>query len=354
MSDVRESRLLLAILRGDWDAASALARSGPPDPAVFVELARRCDVHPTVHARLDAAGRFELVGSDAERRLAGLRAKVRTDNLLLLARAEQAIDALARAGIVPVALKGLDVLHRFHRSFDERTLDDIDFLVSKERLGDALAALEAAGWTLPAEPEAKHWMRSSFEMPLTSAGPVTVALEIHWSLGQERRYRVDADGLLARAKPLDVCGRSILRLDENDAVAHLLVHHVQHYFDRRLKWAIDLGARARQPGFDWKTVAERLRAWGGLGAAGLSLLHVRKLFPEAVPREATEAIPAAAWRRALAAPLRSGHPLDYYRGTRARWAQLYLAAAALERPSELPGYLLHRATRDREDVARRP
>jgi putative nucleotidyltransferase-like protein len=157
---------------------------------------------------------------------------------------------------------------------------------------------------------------------------------------------VDADGLFARAKPLEACGRRMLRLDENDAVAHLLVHHVQHYFDRRLKWALDLGERVRQPGFDWSVVAERLRAWGGLGAAGLSVLHLRKLFPDLVPAAASDAIPAAAWRLALASPLRSRHPLDYFRGTRERWVQLYLAAAALERPSDLPGYLLHRERRD--------
>jgi len=270
---------------------------------------------------------------------------VRADNLLLLARAEQALDALLGAGIVPVALKGLDVLHRFH-GFDERTLDDIDLLVPRERRDDAFAALRRAGWTMPGEPEATHWLRSSFEMPFTSAGPVPVALEVHWSLGQERRYRVDADGLLSRAVPLEACGKSILRLDENDAVAHLLVHHVQHYFDRRLKWALDLGARVRQPGFDWRVVAERLRAWGGLGAAGLSLLHLRKLFPSFVTRDATAAIPAAAWRRAVAFPMRAVHPLDYYRGTRTRWVQLYLAAVALERLSNLPGYLLHRERRD--------
>jgi hypothetical protein len=352
MSDAHEARLLLAILREEWERTTSLVRDRAPGAAAFVALARRCDVHPTVHARLSAAGRFDLVGPEVERELDGLRAKVRADNLLLLARAEQAIDTLVAAGIVPVALKGLDVLHRFHRSFDERTLDDVDLLVPRDRLEDAFAALERAGWTMPDEPERTHWMRSSFEMPLTAAGPVPVALEIHWSLGQEKRYRVDAGGLLARAKPLDACGRSILRLDENDAVAHLLVHHVQHYFDRRLKWALDLGARVRQPGFDWRVVAERLGAWGGLGAAGLSLLHVRKLFPEAVPAAASEAIPAAAWRRALGLPLRSRHPLDYYRGTRARRVQLFLAALALERPAELPRYLLHRATRDREAPGR--
>jgi len=185
-------------------------------------------------------------------------------------------------------------------------------------------------------------------MPLQAPGPVDVALEIHWSLGQDVRYRVDDAGLFARAVPFELEGRKLLRLDEHDAVAHLLVHHVQHYFDRRLKWVIELVRRAASPGFSWKSVAERLRAWGGFGAAGLALAHIRKLFPHLLPDDAARAVPADPWRLAVTLPLRSAHPLDFYRGTRRRGVQLWIAAACLERPKDLPAYLRHRALRDQE------
>ena len=225
MSDALESRRLLLILRESWAEAAALP---PPHGESFTSLARACDVHPTVHALLERAGRFDLVGKETEERLARMRAKVRQDNLLLLARAEQALDALAAAGIVPVALKGLDTLHRYYGRFDARTLVDVDLLGAEERLGDAVRALEGAGWTAPPEPERTHWLRSSFELPLTSSGPVTVGLELHWSLGQEGRYAVDAGALRSRAVPVRICERDILRLDDHDAAAHSLLHHVQH------------------------------------------------------------------------------------------------------------------------------
>jgi hypothetical protein len=123
---------------------------------------------------------------------------------------------------------------------------------------------------------------------------------------------------------------------------------VQHYFDRRLKWALDLRRIAAEPGFRWSTVAERLRAWGGRAAAGLALAHLVRLFPDLGSEEALRALPAAAWRRAALLPLRASHPLDLYRGTRRRWVQLWLAAAALERPQDLPAYLRRRARRDRD------
>lgn len=343
MSERGDARLLLAILAGRLEDAAP-----PADPARFVALCRRCDVHPTVHARLQAADGGTRVGPEVMRLLAEGRAKVRVDNLLLLARLESALDLLLAAGIRPVALKGVDVLHRFYASFDERTLDDIDLLVPPAARDRAIAVLEEAGWHGPEGDARNHWFGSSYELPLESPGPVPVSLEVHWGLGQEKRYTIDAEAVVARAKPLAVAGRAILRLDGPDAVAHLLLHHVQHYFDRRLKWALDLVAIAREPGFSWKETAARLETWGGRGAAGLALVHLRKLLPGSIAPDAFAALPAASWRLAATAPLRSAHPLDLYRGTRRRWVQLWLAAAALERPSELPGYVVHRARRDKE------
>ena len=349
MSDRHEARVLLEILAQRWDAAARRTASRPVDPDTFVAVCRASDVHPLVHALLEPPERASIVGPRAIEALAGLRAKTRVDNLLLLARLEEALDLLLADGIRPIALKGADVLHRLYTAFDERTLDDVDLLVPREQRDRAIALLEGAGWRGPSEPERTHWFRSSFELPLASPGPVPVAFEIHWSLGQAKRYRVDAGALFRRAVPAEVAGRGVLRLEDHDAVAHLLLHHVQHYFDRRLKWIVEIGRIARQAGFRWSEVAARLESWGGRGAAGLALAHVGKLFPDIATTEARAAIPLDAWRSVIGWPLRSGHPLDYYRGTRRRTVQLVLAAAALEHPSELPGYLRHRAVRDRHD-----
>ena len=337
MSERGDARRLLAILRADPDAVP----SPPPDASRFVALCRACDVAPTVHAILEREGRLDVVGAEVERLLAGARRKCRNDNLLLLARLEQALDALLGEGIVPVALKGTSFLPRFYRSFDERTLDDVDLLVRPDEAARAIAALERAGWKGPVGAERTHGLRSSFEMPLTSPGPVGVLLEVHWSLGQERRYAVPVEAILARAVPQEIAGRAARRLDDPDAAAHLLLHHVQHYFDRRLKWALDLRSLSRAAGFSWDAVAERTRAWGGRAAASMALEHLRRLFPGEFPDW-----PVAAWRRLATAPLRTRHPLDLYRGTRRRWIQLWIASAALERPGDLLGYARHRRTRD--------
>jgi len=132
------TRLLLALVRGDWDEAERLHADSPVD-AGFAETCRECDVHPQIHALLERRGRLDLAGAAAGP-LGELRAKVRHDNMLLIARAEQALDALLGRGITPLALKGFDLIHRVY-GFDERTLDDVDLLLPRESLREALAAL---------------------------------------------------------------------------------------------------------------------------------------------------------------------------------------------------------------------
>ncbi len=353
MSGRLEASILLAILGEDWGQVDRLVSESSPDAKDFLALCREADVGPGVHAALTRAGRPDVLGAEARDGLEAIRTKTRLDNLLLIGRLEQALDLLLGAGIRPVALKGADVLHRFYRAFDERALDDVDLLVPRAQRDLAIATLESAGFTAPAGSERDHWFRSSFELPMTSPGPIGVAFDIHWSLGQAKRYAIDPDEILQRAVPLSIGGREVLRLDDHDAVAHLLVHHVQHYFGRRLKWVVEVGMMAATPGFSWATVGSRLSGWGGRQAAGLALAHVRKLLPRMLPEAAYAAVPASPWRLLATLPLRSAHPLDFYRGSRSRTIQLVIAAAALERPWDLPAYLRHRAMRDRlpEDAA---
>ena len=56
------------------------------------------------------------------------------------------------------------------------------------------------------------------------------------------RFAIDERQLHERARPLSIGGHQVLRMDDHDLVAHLLLHQFSHYFDRRLKWAVDIEA----------------------------------------------------------------------------------------------------------------
>jgi hypothetical protein len=73
------------------------------------------------------------------------------------------------------------------------------------------------------------------------------------------------------------------------------------------------------------------------------------VLPELVGPEVLRVLPVAGWRRLMTLPLRSSHPLDLFRWTRRRGVQLYLAAALMDRPSDLPGWIVHRRIRDSQE-----
>jgi len=346
MDQAQQAQLLLSVLRGRWADAEEIARAGSPDPETFVDLCRECEVPTWTHYWLESNDRFDLVGQTVRDRLHALRLRIRNDNILLLARLEQAMDALAHHGVMPIMLKGTDTVHRFYGGFDRRTMVDVDLLVRNDELQAAVAAFEELGWVLPRGAERDHWVRSSHHLPLHSAGPVPVEFELHWNIVQKRRYSVDAEGLFQRAVPIEIAGRNVLRLEDHDFVAHLLLHHFSHYFAPGLKGLVDLRFISRQPDFDWGKVANRLREWNGTAAAAASFLHLRKLWPELIPDEILRMMPLTAWRRMMTWPLRSNHPLELYRHTRNRRVQLYLAGVMLEDPMGLPSWLIHRLTRD--------
>jgi hypothetical protein len=347
MKDHHESRAVLAIVRERWEILEQTARHHTLRPEVFLRVARECDVVPWIHHMLERAGRLGDLGPEIERGLTEARHKCRMDNLLLVARLEQALDLLLEARITPVVLKGVDLMHRFERGLDTRTLTDVDLLLRAEDVVSALEILERAGWQLPSPERRLHWLRSSHHLPFSSAGPVEVEFEIHWSLVQEGRYRLDPAELIERAQPIDIAGRRVLRLENHDFVAHLFLHHLSHYFDRQLKWVVDLHQVSGLDGFRWETVIERLEGWGGIRAAAMCALHLDKLYPGVIPPSAMRRFPDIRWRRYATLPLRSNHPLELYRGTRGRAVQLYLAAVALEEPRKLPGYLVRRVLRKR-------
>jgi hypothetical protein len=326
-----EARLLLALLAERWQEAEALAERPDMSAGAFINLVTECEISPWVHHLLQSSGKLELIGEQAGQELERSRHKCRVDNLHLLTLAEGVLDALLEAGIVPLALKGLDQIHRFGIEFGARAMVDMDLLVRPDQLQQAILALQQAGWATTGGQRHSHWL--PYHMAMMSAGPVRVFLELHWNLVQPGRYRMQPEQLFERAVQLEVCGRNVLGLEAHDHAAYLLLHHISHYLERRLKGALDLKMIVERQEVDWALVAHRLTDWGGLAAGAMSLRHMAKLFPGTF----SEPFRPGLFRTLLTLPLRSPHPLDLFRGTRLRPVQFYLGALLLERPLDLLG-----------------
>ncbi len=75
----------------------------------------------------------------------------------------------------------------------------------------------------------------------TSPGPVGWSSSCTGTSDRNDGTGIDPADLLARALPLDVAGSArSCASTTTTPVANLLLHHLAHYFDRRLKWALDI------------------------------------------------------------------------------------------------------------------
>ena len=314
--------------------ALALLRGGTPSlpgeraaPRIAEGL-RRSGLTAIVLGRLPAGAAPEALRASLEAE----RSRLRADLALLYDRFSRLATLLDGVGVPFILLKGGALAPLLYESPELRPMVDVDLLIRRSDWPAARDAMQRDGYSLPGEPDQAYWLANYFNLAVSSPEPGPVHFDIHWSLAQPIRYRVDVDGLWARAAPLVVEGRPGLRLGNEDLLLSLILHLAYHYFDARLLWLYDIHRLCRKVPIDWDAAARRSRQWGMRTVFGLGLSYVEKVFPGSVPAEVLRAAAAGPIRRVLLAPLRSGEVERLFRGDDRRVAQLVQGLLVMDRP----------------------
>jgi hypothetical protein len=154
-------------------------------------------------------------------------------NALLFRQLEGLLRSLASANVPVVALKGVYLAERAYAERALRPMSDIDLLVREDHLDRAAAALEAVGYRIAHEPEARedlrtrhhHWIFRSDER----GGGIPV--EVHWDLHPPgTRFRMESRALWDRAVAASLAGVPALSLAPEDLLLHLISHAARHRF----------------------------------------------------------------------------------------------------------------------------
>jgi hypothetical protein len=151
-------------------------------------------------------------------------------------------SALDAAGIVWVAVKGPVSSDLNWPRPDLREYYDLDVVVDRRRIEDALRVLEAAGCHYVDQnwPLLRKTMRAEIAMQAPSGTP----LDLHWDVAvpkQLRRdFRIDVPGMLSRRRLISLGnGQQSWALDPVDVVFHLAFHAAQAGVSR-LMWPADV------------------------------------------------------------------------------------------------------------------
>jgi hypothetical protein len=246
---VQQTRLLQAGLRAGREALDAWERVEPGlDVNVADPATRR--LLPLVYVNL------QRHAPDAAR-LADLRplyhATWRT-NRQLVQRGRALLQALARAGVDAVALKGLALICTCYPDVGARPMGDIDLLVARAQLGAAADVLHASGWTPPSV------LTSGF-VEVFHAAPFRretgEECDLHWRIFPEPTDVALDDACRARAIRVDVDGDPMRTLDPTDQLLHVCMHGARWAPVPAIRWIADAVTILRVAAIDWaRFVAE--------------------------------------------------------------------------------------------------
>jgi hypothetical protein len=272
---LKELRVLIRVLRGalpdpecDWELAVGLARRHGVSPFLCYLLRQHRDSVP--------AHLWQAMQSDYYAAVAS--------HLLRERQLEQVLEALDRAGVPVVLLKGAALSLSVYPDPALRTMGDLDLWVLRSNLDGARVALNEIGYVAHSKANRPLPLQDTYlgETQMLSDEPGMRLVELHWNVfpGEWLRHtgRIDEEPLWERRVPLD--GTTSDQLAPEDAVFHTCLHYaISHQMSGLgLRPFIDLELIQKRYQINWDSVMQRARAWRVQTAMWLVLDRWAELF----------------------------------------------------------------------------
>ena len=255
------------------------------------------------------AGRGELRDLvPAQRpRLDGIRRFIWTRTQLKLAAALPVLRGLQGMGVPYCLLKGAALIAGGHLAAGERFIRDVDVLVPRSRLAEAVSVLFSSGWrpqryTSPEEVFSLAFPRCH-ALAFHGVDRPDDAIDLHLSAVELNRFPKSDDALWSRARELRFFGTAAFVPAAEDLLCTALVHSYRADRSEGYDWAVDAVALARSPGFDWSVLAVESHRRGVDALVGARLQKLREVralgLPASVVEELDATPPDAELRREL-------------------------------------------------------
>lgn len=225
-------------------------------------------------------------------------------NMIALAMADEATQALSRRGLRCAPVKGYAfLLDLYAHDVGRRRMFDIDLIIDADTFTEALPVMNGLGWRR--QLDAPVTARLNVESVWTrQAGPMRITMELHRRLCLPGRFAIDHDALWSRATRAATSDGPPWRLDPIDTLLYLAIHKALHGYWNDCRDLVDGTNLALKHAIDWPTFITRARQWACTGAAWVFLRRARRAFGLPVPDPALAALrPPTTRQKALRALL---------------------------------------------------
>lgn len=332
-----EHRCLLLLARGELTAQQqAQARGLLAEPLAWRDIARSADEHgvvPTVARNLRRLG-WPHVPEAARNDLETAERLNAVRNRLLARGLATILERFTQAGIAVIPLKGPALAESLYGDVGLRVCSDVDVLVPRPAVGDAIALLQAEGFGgddryYARTAEIDLLLRSNMEYCLMSPpASFQYVVELHWDIAW--RWRADSgmvDDLWAAARPGTVVSAPAWVLSPEWELLYLAFHAARHRWSA-LKWLVDIHEICVRGGIDWTGVEDRAQRFGLDRALHLTLGACRTLLGTPLPPELEGHAPPRRLRVLRGIPVTIGG-----------WLETLSAVRLFSRPSDRLRYL---------------
>lgn len=281
--------ILLSLLSTAADAvvrAETLRQfTGEDWDALLAEAARQ-GVTLLLYDRLRVDEFKELVPAHFSEKLRETYLAATARNMRMLHHAEKILRALKARGIEVIVLKGLYLVENVYARIGLRTFGDLDLLVHRERLADALAVMQGLGYKLSTWYDAGEQNTDIKHLPpLQKADSPTV--EVHWTILEENEpFTIAVENLWRHTVPANAAGVEALALGLEDLILHLSMHFTyQHRLRAGLRSLYDIPAvlQKHEGRVDWQQLVRTAQEWRAQRVAWLTFRLLAELTGVGAP-----------------------------------------------------------------------
>jgi Uncharacterised nucleotidyltransferase len=280
--------LLLCACSGEVnrDRVAALVQEGV-DWDALVEAAEFHSLGPILYCTLDSVCP-ELVPENIARQLRSSYRDSAKRHLIFTVKLLALLDAFESEGIAVVVLKGPALAESLYPDPALRSCSDLDLMVRKQDVPDALGVLTREGYKLDA-----HLARIPlhtllrFHSELLLRQERTAPVDLQWDIGlADSPFRFDTEILWRSLSPLRIAEREVSSLSPESLMLFLCVHGARHLWSR-LQWLGDV-ARLARTRLDWDIVMNLATEAGCGTPLLLGLLLAQELLQAPVPETILE------------------------------------------------------------------
>ena len=343
-----EERLLLCLLRSDWQNVDGILKKSVPDFENFQKLLKNSGAGSYIDWVVEKEDKRSLFPDQYTNLFQSARKRAKIDNSYILGILDKVLDATAKTKIEVILLKGADLIHRTYKSPELRHLDDIDLLIHKEDLGQFLDLLQTLDFKVPSGRELEYFKRSSYNVECWTKSLFPCLFEVHWDLSQKFRYRINMDDLWKNAEIAPSLSQQVKLLKPEHLFIHLCLHIFHHSFHPQLKWHIDIKELLQQRAseIDMGSISTISAEWGCRHAVFYALLYLKKLFPELIQRSFFAHFQPSAMRDHLISICYSENPVRLFDSGGKKSSERMVRTLCIDRVSDMILFSFNRMIRN--------